>query len=284
MKSSAETASIVNFRPNWTDCCNILIFGQFGHGKSSFINTLKSAVTGKRVVEALVGASEDHVTVDFKRYELTPFIASWDPWGWSNSNYRKGELMQMMRGLVKHGQNKDRKLIQQTSQDAMERNKIDIVFFCISAEVVRSGNTDYMKQLKEFHGQLMEEGHHPYVVLTKIDEIKDDKGIPIIDAASPNCNIASVESHPLIKEIKGRIIKEMGPNVRIYPVINYNQDDTQRRPWIETSPLSLLLEALQQRQREKDDGELKSPSRDDIVGEMYEDEQPAKYSFAGQRF
>lgn len=283
MRASPQATTLLNFRPNWTDCCNILVFGQFGHGKSSLINTLKSAITGNRVVEAPVGPTIDHVTLEFKRYELTQRIAIWDTWGFSNSNYRRGELMDMVRGLVKHGQNKDRKVVQQTSQEAVERNKIDVVFFCISAEKVQSGDTDYFKQLKEFHSQLVEEEIQPFVVLTKIDEIKVD-GKPIIDAASPNCNIATVESHPAIQEIKNRITKQMGPNVRIYPVINYPQAATQSRPWIESSPMQLLTEALQQLQQTKADDGVKTPSRDTIVEEMFVDEQQAKYSFAGHRF
>jgi predicted GTPase len=75
---------------------NVFIFGGMGVGKSSFINTLFSAVGYKIMNPAKTRSSTDKsITLDFFVRDLTDKIYIYDAWGWSKTNYQNREFQRI---------------------------------------------------------------------------------------------------------------------------------------------------------------------------------------------
>src|SRR5437868_1343361 len=63
---------------------NVFLFGGMGVGKSSFINTLFSAVGSRLEKVAFTKQSNDQsITLNFCMRDLTPQVCIYDGWGWS---------------------------------------------------------------------------------------------------------------------------------------------------------------------------------------------------------
>lgn len=88
---------------------NIVIFGLFGAGKSSFINTLMTLMSdGTHVVtnHAMIGDGEEHTTTTLRKTNPVGDKggwAVWDTFGLSEQTYKGAELKLLLEGLLADG-------------------------------------------------------------------------------------------------------------------------------------------------------------------------------------
>jgi hypothetical protein len=82
---------------------NILLFGEFSSGKSSFINSVYTLISNRMEFVAPVSGGRDHTTVHYERYPLLDLpIELRDTWGWSETTYKGEELRLMLDGAMPH--------------------------------------------------------------------------------------------------------------------------------------------------------------------------------------
>lgn len=109
----------VSWRPICKDVkeVNILLFGVWGSGKSSFVCTVVSALKNQVHVEtnvAVVGGTSGHVTKALRRFNLAHFtsiddlkINLWDTWGVSSEDYTKDytpeKFEELLSGVLPDG-------------------------------------------------------------------------------------------------------------------------------------------------------------------------------------
>eukprot|EP01116_Phalansterium_solitarium_P021754 TRINITY_DN6902_c0_g1_i3.p1 TRINITY_DN6902_c0_g1~~TRINITY_DN6902_c0_g1_i3.p1 ORF type:complete len:855 (-),score=256.66 TRINITY_DN6902_c0_g1_i3:132-2696(-) len=93
---------------------NALVFGLVGHGKSSWINAVATALSHRIQELAAVGGTAGHVTTQLVRFSLpalhrnSPDIPPvplnlWDTWGVTASNYNEDFLRELLEGRLPSG-------------------------------------------------------------------------------------------------------------------------------------------------------------------------------------
>jgi len=92
---------------------NICILGGAGSGKSTLINSIASALNGRRTDWAHAQRG-DHVTYRLEKYPLPANSGNdsaailWDVWGWDSVNYQQGEIQYLLDGMLPNCWTSDR--------------------------------------------------------------------------------------------------------------------------------------------------------------------------------
>jgi len=120
---------------------NILCFGVAGSGKSSFINSLLTALGTQISAPAAVGGSTDHVTKDITRFQVSQIkgledvkINFFDIWGLDSNNFQGSMFLDVLTGkLPPDYKMKERttftEKMAETSWQAHERRIHSVLFF-----------------------------------------------------------------------------------------------------------------------------------------------------------
>jgi len=139
---------IIELKPPLKDIqyLNILCFGVAGSGKSSFINSLMTAINNRICTPAAVGGAENHVTTALTRFSIKDLeineiegfntipINLFDIWGMDADNYQNGMFLDVLKGkLPESFEMKDRTVQSQILKDAVwsqsERTIHSVIFF-----------------------------------------------------------------------------------------------------------------------------------------------------------
>jgi hypothetical protein len=195
---------------------NILIFGEFGSGKTSLMLTMLSALKGSLVKAhpqlGVIGGGQGHASTTFRRIEVTPSICFLDSWGCSPTNYVKDEFRQIITGMFPLGAEMDAKLkyTELNAGKIAEAQKPDAVFFFVTQGLVE--DPSYLERLKKFRDLLQTDRPelNPYIILSKIDEIDPKlRGNPDIE-------------NEMVQDKVIKVAAETGiPEMNIFPILSY---------------------------------------------------------------
>jgi len=218
---------------------NILVFGEFGAGKTSLMLTILSALKGSLVMAhpqlGVIGGGQGHASTTYRRIDVTPKISFLDSWGCSPTNYANDEFRQIITGKFPLGTEMDTKLKYTQLNDGATSDQLqpDAVFFFITQALVE--DSSYMERLKKFKSILQTDRPeiNPYIILSKIDEIDPKlRGNPDIN-------------DDLVQDKIIRVSAETGvPEMHIFPVLSY-KIERESSEVIDRFALDLLNTAIE---------------------------------------
>jgi len=154
---------------------NVLVLGGPGSGKSSFVNSIKTALEEKYVEVQNTFNSEDITTKRMVKFTINKnqTIKIWDSFGVKGNNYRK-ILKHLVTGRLKEGYNKyqqdNNPVVADLRQNCNLNDCIHAVLIAVSVET-----TKQPEKMKELHWIMNELENkyfiQPIVILTKCDQL-----------------------------------------------------------------------------------------------------------------
>jgi len=106
---------------------NILCFGIAGSGKSSFINSVMTALSQEVTSPAAVGGTTNHVTTDLTRFQLSQInnlekipINFFDIWGMDGNNYQNNMFLHVLHGKLPEGYEMRERITQREEMNIAE--------------------------------------------------------------------------------------------------------------------------------------------------------------------
>eukprot|EP01126_Amoeba_proteus_P010974 TRINITY_DN1434_c0_g2_i29.p1 TRINITY_DN1434_c0_g2~~TRINITY_DN1434_c0_g2_i29.p1 ORF type:complete len:472 (-),score=77.34 TRINITY_DN1434_c0_g2_i29:274-1689(-) len=194
ISSSQESASLsinmfigdlIAWKPincqNFTDLpnfANMLCYGRAGSGKTSFVNTVISALSAEDVSPGKVGGSTNHVTTAYSAYRFSRLssydipIAFWDCWG-TEDNCDLKELEYMLEGQVTEGTSmgtQEKPLIH--SQESTDRITCVLLFIPQGSVLYDAADIENLANLCSLATKY---NRMPIVIVSKIDEEPDEQ-------------------------------------------------------------------------------------------------------------
>lgn len=107
MNMSMFTGGICQRQPQEARCFNILLYGVFGEGKSSFVNKCHTLLADPHLPSAsfaAVGGGSRHITQKLERYHMPNcFMTVTDLWGFDFWNYVDNTLPLVLQGKLPSG-------------------------------------------------------------------------------------------------------------------------------------------------------------------------------------
>lgn len=216
---------------------NILIFGEYGSGKTSLNLTFLSAVNGRLILThpslGLIGGGSDHASTTFREIRVTDKISIWDPWGASPANYKSDEFKWMLNGAMKKDWDMNARLVLKDMVPLAQQpqQRPDAVFFIITQGLVE--DPGYIARLRSWIEILKAErtDMQAFIILTKIDEIDQNlRKNPSFD-------------NPLVQDKIERIAAETGvPEMFVFPTISY-KSERENSEFIDRLAIDILTTA-----------------------------------------
>lgn len=135
----------------------MVIFGEFGTGKTTLLRTMLSCIKGELVLTGFdtgsVNAANNHASTTLRLVEICPGLRILDSWGSEPNCYKDNapEFRRLLRGELPLG------IDIKKGSDPNELDKVpkesgapkpDVVFFTITQQLVQ--NQDYIKRLAKF--------------------------------------------------------------------------------------------------------------------------------------
>ncbi|KAK7162202.1 hypothetical protein R3I94_004755 [Phoxinus phoxinus] len=207
----------------------ILVAGEIGAGKSSFINSVNSAFRGRICAEALVdtttGADSHSFTKNLKAHPIRgenylPFvfkdIMGLQPGALAGS--QTDDIINAVFGHVKDGHkfSMEKPLThedQHYNKDPKLSDQAFCLVFVIAANTVQLTNEKLFDKLKIIRKRISDKGIPQVVVMTKVDE-----ACPLVDK-----DLRKIYTSKKIKEKMDLCSAKIGlPLSNIFPVKNYN--------------------------------------------------------------
>ncbi|XP_073722331.1 interferon-induced protein 44-like [Misgurnus anguillicaudatus] len=210
----------------------ILLAGQIGAGKSSFINSINSAFQGEIINEAIAGATAgmshsltaklNMYQVKNKREEVLPFVIG-DMMGLEAetlSGLQVDDIINAINGhVIEDYKFKESKAI--TSEDAHYNqtpsvsDKTCCLVYVIAADSVNLIKAQIFDKLKIVRKRISENGIPQVIVMTKVDE-----ACPLVKN-----DLKKIYTSKRIKTLMEKCSIEVGvPMSYIFPVKNYHEE------------------------------------------------------------
>jgi len=158
-----------------TPFTNVLVIGGTGAGKSTFLNTIASAMLGRISAISESGRATDSLTLQLLKYDVDgiPKMRLWDTKGWSATTYKAGEMVHIIDGNVPHGF----PLQNPITPDALGfiatpkfSQKVHVVVVLVGADVATDAG--YITRIREFRDLARTRGVRTVIGLTKIDLVE----------------------------------------------------------------------------------------------------------------
>jgi len=142
---------------------NVLLFGQVGMGKSSFINTIatvfneNSKFNHRVLIPTITGSTTGTLTTAYRSFQFGN-IRIFDTWGWekseqnANTSYSIEFFKCMLQGLVPENfdlSNVPNWGMHEIEESNPEKNKIDVAIFLVTPS---NCSEDYLNIARQFHG------------------------------------------------------------------------------------------------------------------------------------
>ncbi|XP_009304423.1 interferon-induced protein 44-like [Danio rerio] len=231
------------------NCVKLLVAGQIGAGKSSFINSVNSAFQGQIVCDAQAdaqSAASHSYTKKLEGYRIKnadadlPFeicdVMGLEPQ--ELSGLQPEDVVKIIHGHVKEGYKFTENPITSKSESYNEIPSLSDQAFCLVYVVdantiqLKSDDTTLLKKLRLIRKKLTDEGIPQVIVLTKVDE-----ACKLVES-----NLKDIYYSITIKKKMEFCSAEIGvPMTMIFPVKNYhNEVDT------DDSVDALILKAFDQ--------------------------------------
>ncbi|XDV14548.1 hypothetical protein PO909_014783, partial [Leuciscus waleckii] len=266
-KKEAVKEKLENFSPSSPDVkdIKILVAGQVGAGKSSFINSVDSAFQGRISSRALAGSvagGDSHsFTRNLKEFTIRsgkkslPFVFK-DIMGLEVEKMAGSQIDDITNavfGHVKEGYKFDMEpALTSEDQHYISKPTLSDQAFClvyvIDASTVQFTDDKLIDKLKIIRNAISDEGIPQVIVMTKVDE-----ACPLV-----NKDLRKIYTSKKIKEKIQMCSDKIGvPLTNIFPVKNYHDEiDT------EDDIDALILKALEQIVQIADDKLLDIPKAD----------------------
>jgi len=195
---------------------NVVVIGQQGAGKTTFLNTLCTAYSSDQF-----NPKEKPLQVDFtadrpshgtkavtpRPIDLGQGINIVDTWGWTDTNYRADEFQYLLRGHLKARWRCTYSIAEYKSKPEYWRaqptdsDKMHGCIFIVAADAIeRETKENKLSRLDEFYQAALEEGLAPVVLLSKVD---------LVDIRLKGNNYKNVYTSPEIQRVCGQV-KELG--------------------------------------------------------------------------
>jgi len=230
---------ISQYKSNKGRPTNVLPFGIFGVGKSSFIRTLGQALPGTSFNPSVVKIGEhgQRGSDNFTKYSLVPGeLNIFDPWGWETGGgkYDKGQFEMMCQATATIGTKINAPAPKYNDLKQDKRHLIDLILFFVSIEAVN--DNQHHEILRKFIESSQEQGIPCALVLTRVDFI-----VPNYESFK---GITELALNPVVKE-HVMLLKKTFSNLEVYPVINTNSINSSTTDFISrVSVLNALKESL----------------------------------------
>ncbi|KAM9455146.1 interferon-induced protein 44-like [Clarias gariepinus] len=212
---------------------NILLHGPIGAGKSSFINSINTAIQGKNTARALVDASSGNsqsYTLTFNNYHMKkagtrsyyPFVFT-DIMGLEPENtqgIQPKDIKNILKGHVKDGYTfnpvkpigKDDPRFYRS--DPGLRNRVHCLVSALPADKISLISDEVIQKMRDVRKTARDLGIPQVVVMSMVD-----KACPLV-----NQNLSKIYTSKRIKEKMKECSDRLGvPMNCIYPVQNYHE-------------------------------------------------------------
>ncbi|XP_056586023.1 interferon-induced protein 44-like [Triplophysa dalaica] len=218
------------FQPGNSDITlRILLYGPVGAGKSSFINSVDSALQGRITNRALTDSdSGECFTQQTKAYDLNrenthlPFTLIDTKGIEHGSGMNTDEIFRMLQGHVEY-RHSSWSLLKKTDKPKNEKNKITMkdkihcLVAVLPANKISSMEDDLLRKMREVRLRASDMEIPQVIIMTKVDE------------ACPHVkyNIRNVYASKDVKLNMERCQARLGvPMCYIYPIKNYHDERT----------------------------------------------------------
>jgi len=172
---------MINWKPSIPNrFANILLFGEMGSGKTSYLNTTLSALSSRVTENGKVGGTTDHVTQTYDEWKLTRLseydldVNIWDTYGTDSKNYTHKEFENMLDGYLesgfhmKDGENIEKFLAKNTKHEKEKREITALCLFIPQGAILES--EAYVNKLADFAKRATNMNRMPLVLISRADE------------------------------------------------------------------------------------------------------------------
>lgn len=236
---------------------NVMLFGLFGSGKSSFLNTVMTLMSKEAHVvtnAAIVGGGEEHTTTKLRATKIPDDehagMAIWDTWGVSHGagggqaeTYKSGELDLLLRGLLANNWDMSsceriidfQPQLRKAVATAPQRRQHAVVFMFPytlfgDEQLVDPRIHDAKRYMRKFFDMHIQ----PLILITQAD------------VACPQLRADPMGTYPQTEKMRQIAAKQIGvPLGHVHLMVNYVQE-TERSFNIDRNTFR-ILEAIQNR-------------------------------------
>lgn len=183
---------LARYQPSNGGFVRILLCGVFGSGKSSFVNSVCTALDSGDLVltnVAPVSPFGVHGTTTFGTFACgpaMPFVLLVDTWGKTEINYAQHELLAMLDGIMKEGASMEKPEMEDDAEG--KRNKIHSVLMLVPAASL------HFECEKAMLKQALAKKYNATVLMSKCDtQLEDAKELADF-RANPNAPLPVLEA------------------------------------------------------------------------------------------
>lgn len=219
-----------------------------GVGKSSYVNSILSALHYRIVRQAYVRGSVDKsITTELKFRPLLEYIKLADIWGWNDNNYSVDMFEDILKGKIGNG-TKESEALEYNSK-VQKREKFNCVIFFVPVKSV--DNDGYIKKLQKFQETAEAVGKFisHYIIefiFTSFLGVRYIFVLSQVDKVNPQLREYPflIEKDSKVKSLKQQLAVNLGvPENQILPGMAYAQE-MEKVPEIDYINLKILQTAI----------------------------------------
>ncbi|KAI9138880.1 hypothetical protein BKA69DRAFT_1127004 [Paraphysoderma sedebokerense] len=155
---------------------NVLVFGGVGAGKSSFFNTIDTALQGRLTQRAMVGTGTGSLTTELSKYVCPgiPRLVLWDTKGWDKNSYEQGELNYILDGNIPDFFDLSRPITYSVPGFNQKPTILDRIHVMLLLIFASSISAEYFEKMSKFRDAARIRNIPILALLTKIDKVNEN--------------------------------------------------------------------------------------------------------------